>query len=391
MKTAYIDCFSGISGDMFLGAMIDAGLDIEYLKKELKKLNLKGYEITVKKTHKNHIAATKLTITVTQPQTHRHLKDINKIIDTSALDEDIKTTSKNIFQKLAQAESKIHNTDINSIHFHEVGALDSILDIVGAPIALKKLNIKKIYASPLPLGTGFIKCAHGTIPLPSPATAELLKGIPVYQTTTKGELVTPTGAAIITTITDSFTQMPNMKTETISYGAGTQEFDHPNLLRLFIGTTTDTYEQDTATIIETNIDDMNPEHYSHILEKLLNAGALDAYLTDIHMKNTRPATKLTVIATPETQNALADIIFQETTTFGIRTYDVQRKKLSAQKTKITTKYGPVTLKLGKSKDRIITISPEYKDCKKLADESNIPLKEIYDLAKRAYADKERRA
>ena len=388
MKTAYIDCFSGISGDMFLAAMIDAGLDLEYLKKELKKLNLKGYEITAKKTHKNHITATKLSITVKEPQPHRHLKDINSIIDTSALDEDIKTTSKKIFQKLAEAESKIHNKDINSIHFHEVGAVDSILDIVGAIIAQKKLNIKKIYTSPLPLGTGFIKCAHGTIPIPSPATAELLKAIPIYQTSTKGELVTPTGAAIITTITHRFTQMPQMKIEQTGYGAGTRDYDHPNLLRIFIGTEEEQYEQDTATIIETNIDDMNPEHYSHIIEKLLSAGALDAYLTGIHMKNTRPATKLTVIATQETQNNLADIIFKETTTFGIRTYNVQRKKLKAEKTQINTKYGAVTIKIGRSKDKTITISPEYKDCKKLADANNIPLKEIYDLAKKAYLDKE---
>ena len=388
MKTAYIDCFSGISGDMFLGALIDTGINLEYLKKELKKLNLTGYEISAKKTDKNHITATKLTITVKEHQPHRHLKDINSIIDASTLDEDIKTTSKNIFHKLAKAESKIHNKDINCIHFHEVGALDSILDIVGATIALKKLNITKIYTSPLPLGTGFIKCAHGTIPLPAPATAELLKGIPVYQTSTKGELVTPTGAAIITTITNRFTQMPPMKLEQTGYGAGTRDYDHPNLLRIFIGTEEEQYEQDTATIIETNIDDMNPEHYSHIIEKLLSAGALDAYLTNIHMKNTRPATKLTVIATPQTKNNLTDIIFKETTTFGIRTYPVQRKKLSAEKTIINTKYGPVTIKTGKSKDRIITISPEYKDCKKLADESNIPLKEIYDLAKKAYADKE---
>ena len=388
MKTAYIDCFSGISGDMFLAALIDAGLDLEYLKKELKKLNLTGYEITAKKTDKNHITATKLTITVKEHQPHRHLKDIEKIIDTSTLDEDIKKTSKKIFQKLAKAESKIHNKDINCIHFHEVGAVDSILDIVGAPIALEKLNIKKIYTSPLPLGTGFIKCAHGTIPLPAPATAELLKGIPVYQTSTKGELVTPTGAAIITTITTKFKEMPQMKIDKTGYGAGTQDFDHPNLLRIFIGTEEEQYEQDTATIIETNIDDMNPEHYSHIIEKLLSAGALDAYLTGIHMKNTRPATKLTVIATQETKNDLTDIIFKETTTFGIRTYQVQRKKLSAEKTQINTKYGPVTIKTGKSKDKIITISPEYKDCKKLADANNIPLKEIYDLAKKAYADKE---
>lgn len=386
MKTAYFDCFSGISGDMLLGALIDLGLNIDDLKKELKKLNISGYEITAKKQQKNHITATKLNITVKQKQNHRHLNDICRIIDESKLDSDIKESSKKIFLKLAKAESKVHNIDINSVHFHEVGATDSILDIVGTLIALKKQNIEKIYTSPLPLGTGFVKCAHGTIPIPAPATVELLKGVPIHQTATKGELVTPTGAAIITAITTQFSGMPEMQIEKIGYGAGTSDFDRPNLLRIFIGTTSETYEQDTVNIIETNIDDMNPEYYSHITEKLFTNGALDVYLTNIHMKDNRPAIKLTVIAAQETTGKLTDIIFTETTTFGIRIYRGMRKKLFTQKKQVKTRYGTITIKIGKTKDKTITISPEYKDCKKIADAHGIPLKEVYDLAKKSYDD-----
>ncbi len=385
MKTAYFDCFSGISGDMLLGALIDLGLSIDDLKKELKKLNISGYEITAKKQQKNHLTATKLNITVKQKQNHRSLSDINRINGNSALDPDIKKTSKQIFLKLAKAESKVHNIDINSVHFHEVGATDSVLDIVGTLIALKKLNIEKICTSPLPLGTGFVKCAHGTIPIPAPATVELLKGVPIHQTATKGELVTPTGAAIITAITTRFSEMPEMQIEKVGYGAGTSDFDHPNLLRIFIGTTSETYAQDTVNIIETNIDDMNPEYYSHITEKLFTNGALDVYLTNIHMKDNRPAIKLTVIAAQETTGKLTDIIFTETTTFGIRIYRGMRKKLFTEKKQVKTKYGAITIKIGKTKDKTITISPEYKDCKKIADAHDLPIKQIYELAKKTYS------
>ncbi len=385
MKIAYIDCFSGISGDMILGALIDLGLDTSDLKKELKKLNLGGWELTAKKQQKNHITATKVDIIVKQKQNHRHLNDIFRIIDESKLDSDIKESSKKIFLKLAKAESKVHNIDIDSVHFHEVGATDSILDIVGSVISLKKLNIEKICTSPLPLGTGFVKCAHGTIPIPAPATVELLKGIPVYSTDIKGELVTPTGAAIITTITARFSEMPEMQIEKIGYGAGTSDFDHPNLLRIFLGNAKENYAQDAVNIIETNIDDMNPEYYSHISEKLFASGALDVYLTNIQMKDNRPAIKLTVIAAQETTDNLTDIIFTETTTFGIRIYRGMRKKLFTEKKQVKTKYGPITIKIGKSGNKIMTISPEYKDCKKIADAHNLPIKQIYELTKKTYS------
>jgi uncharacterized protein (TIGR00299 family) protein len=235
MNIAYFDCFSGICGDMILGALINLGLDINYLKKELEKLNFSGYEIDVKKVEKNHISSSDVYITVKKDQHHRSLTDINKLIDDSSLDEDVKKTSKEIFLKLGEAESKIHNTSIDKIHFHEVGAVDSIIDIVGAVIGLKKLGVEQVFCSHLPLGNGFVRCSHGIIPIPAPATVELLKDIPVYQTDIDHEMVTPTGAAVITTVADSFGEMPLMKIKKVGYGSGKIKSEKPSLLRVFLG------------------------------------------------------------------------------------------------------------------------------------------------------------
>ncbi len=387
MEIAYFDCFSGISGDMILGSLIDLGLDIEYLKNEFKKINISGYEINVIKTKKNDISCIKVNITVKDKQKHRSLKEINALIDKSELNLEIKKKSKNIFLKLAKAESKIHNIDINNVHFHEIGAIDSILDIIGAVIGLDKLNIKKIYSSSIPVGRGFVKSAHGKLPIPAPATSELLKGIPIYSTKVEGELVTPTGAAIISSLTESFGEMPLMQIEKIGYGAGKSDFDHPNLLRIFIGESLEKYDTDTVNVIEINIDDMNPEHYEVVFEKLLKNGALDVYLTNIQMKKNRPGIKLSIISPLEITDQLTDIIFNETTTFGLRIYKTNRKKLFVEMEKVETKYGEITIKIGKTKDKIKLVSPEYEDCKKLAQENNVSLKEIYELAKLSYFSK----
>ncbi len=387
MEIAYFDCFSGISGDMILGSLIDLGLDIEYLKNEFKKINISGYEINVIKTKKNDISCIKVNITVKDKQKHRSLKEINALIDKSELNLEIKKKSKNIFLKLAKAESKIHNIDIDNVHFHEIGAIDSILDIIGAVIGLDKLNIKKIYSSSIPVGRGFVKSAHGKLPIPAPATSELLKGIPIYSTKVEGELVTPTGAAIISSLTESFGEMPLMQIEKIGYGAGKSDFDHPNLLRIFIGESLEKYDTDTVNVIEINIDDMNPEHYEVVFEKLLKNGALDVYLTNIQMKKNRPGIKLSIISPLEITDQLTDIIFNETTTFGLRIYKTNRKKLFVEMEKVETKYGEITIKIGKTKDKIKLVSPEYEDCKKLAQENNVSLKEIYELAKLSYFSK----
>jgi len=387
MKIAYFDCFSGISGDMILGSLIDLGLDIEYLKNEFKKINLSGYEINAEKIKKRDISCIKVNITVKDKQKHRSLKEINALIDKSELNQEVKKKSKDIFLKLAKAESKVHNIDIDKIHFHEIGAIDSILDIIGAVIGLDKLNLKKIYCSTIPVGRGFVKSAHGKLPIPAPATSELLKGIPTYSTKVEGELVTPTGAAIISSLTENFGEMPLMKIEKIGYGAGKSDFDHPNLLRIFVGESLENYDTDVVNVIEVNIDDMNPEYYEVVFEKLLKNGALDVYLTNIQMKKNRPGIKISIISPLEITNQLTDIIFNETTTFGLRIYKTHRKKLFVEKERVETKYGEITIKIGKTKDEIKLISPEYEDCKKLAQENNVSLKEIYELAKLSYFSK----
>lgn len=387
MEIAYFDCFSGISGDMILGSLIDLGLDIEYLKKEFKKINISGYEINAEKIKKRDISCIKVNITVKDKQKYRSLKEINALIDKSELNPEVKKKSKGIFLKLAKAESKVHNIDIDKIHFHEIGAIDSILDIIGAVIGLDNLNIKKIYSSTIPVGRGFVKTAHGKLPIPAPATSELLKGIPIYSANIKGELITPTGAAIITSLTNNFGEMPLMQIEKIGYGAGKSDFDHPNLLRIFVGESLENYDTDVVNVIEVNIDDMNPEYYEVVFEKLLKNGALDVYLTNIQMKKNRPGIKISIISPLEITNQLTDIIFNETTTFGLRIYKTQRKKLFVEKVKVKTKYGEITIKIGKIKDEIKLISPEYEDCKKLAQENNVSLKKIYELAKLSYFSK----
>ena len=381
MKTAYFDCYSGISGDMILGALIDLGLDVNYLKKELGKLNISGYEIVVKKIEKNHIAGTDVEVIVMDIQKHRSLIDIFDIIENSRLEKEIKKISKKIFRKLAEAEGKIHNIEIDKLHFHEVGAIDSIIDVVGAVIGFKRLQIENVFCSRLPLGEGFISCSHGIIPIPSPATVEILKNVPVYSANIKHEMVTPTGAAIITSIARHFGNMPVIKINCVGYGAGKTEMKHPNLLRVFLGELQNEYNFDFSTMIETNIDDLSPEVYGYLVEKLFDNGALDVFFTNIHMKKNRPGVKLSVISPMEDINNLVNIIFTETSTFGIRVYETKRMKLSSEKQKVKTKYGEVTVKIGKLKNKIMSVSPEYEDCKKIAEKHNIPLKKVYELTK----------
>lgn len=382
LRIAYFDCFSGISGDMVLAALIDAGLDVNDLKKELQRIGLKNYEIKAKKTEKNHIACTEVKIKFKEKETSRNLDNINDLIEKSSLDSKVKEQSKKVFMRLAKVEAKVHNKKISEIRFHEGGAIDSILDTVGSVIGVKQLGIEKIYCSKLRLGSGFVRCAHGMLPVPSPATAELIKGLPVYSSSVEKELVTPTGAAIITTLAKEFGGMPLMKVEKVGYGAGKAELEHPNLLRVFIGETTEAYEYDSVKLIETNIDDMNPQVYDYVIEKLLKAGALDVYLTPIYMKKNRPATKLSILADINILNEVTQIIFDETTTLGVRISEVKRKKLSKETVKVKTKYGEIKVKIGKSGKTIKNIAPEYEECKKAAIRYSVPLKNVYREAKK---------
>ncbi|MBI2657396.1 nickel pincer cofactor biosynthesis protein LarC [Candidatus Woesearchaeota archaeon] len=378
MKTAYFDCFSGISGDMIIGALIDLGLDVKFLKKGLEKLNLKGYKIETKKIVKNGITSTKFDVIEANKHHHeeRSLREINKIIDNSMLDNETKVTIKKIFQKIGAAEARIHNKSIDKIHFHEIGAIDTLIDVAGAVIGFKKLGIEKIYCSKLNTGTGFVTFSHGKWPVPAPATAELLKNVPVYHNNIEAELVTPTGAAIITTIADKFGEMPAMEVEKIGYGAGTKDLEQPNVLRIFLGEMENKGDE-TINVIETNIDNMNPEIYPYVVDKLMENGALDAYLTSIIMKKGRPAVKLTVLADIKNTDKLCNIIFDETTTLGLRIYPAQRKKLEREIKEIITKYGKIKVKISKLNGKIQNVISEYEDCAKIAKKYKIPLKKVY--------------
>ena len=377
MKIAYFDCFSGASGNMILGSLIDAGLDVKKLKSELKKLKITGYDLRIRRVKKNGISSTYLDVSVKTrcSASHRGLSDITRLITRSSLSKDVKERSVAIFTRLAKAEAKVHGTGIEKIHFHEVGAVDAIVDIVGAVIALDLLEIEKVYSSPLPLSHGFVDCAHGRLPVPAPATMELLKGIPVYETEVLGELVTPTGAAILTRLA-RFKAAPRIKVLATGYGAGYHDYKMPNLLRVLIGEQTPALK-DEVYVLETNIDDLNPQIYEYATERLFAAGALDVSLTNIVMKKSRPAVKLEVIVKEKELAAAKKIIFEETTAIGLRTSKCDREILERQITPVKTRYGTIRVKTAKASGKIVNIMPEYEDCKKAAIKYKAPLKSIY--------------
>ena len=388
MKIAYFDCFSGISGDMTVGSLLDAGLKIGTLEKELKKLGLTGYQLEVDKVVKKGISATQFKVRIKEEGVERRFKDILTIIEKSKLDEEIKKETKKIFFNIAQAESKIHRKDLDKIHFHEIGGLDSIIDITSAVIGIKTLGIEEIYSSALPVGKGFVKCAHGVIPVPAPATLELLKNIPTYSGGIESEMITPTGAGIIGTLAKSFRERPLMKIERTGYGAGEKEFTIPNLLRISIGEkilkdehSKDGYVRDEAVLIETNIDDMNPEFYDYIMERLFSQGALDAFLTPIQMKKNRPAHMLSIVVYEQNLKEILEVLFSESTTLGVRIREIKRLRLAQQNFIAETKYGKIRVKVGIFKGKIKNVAPEYEDCKKIAKQHKVPLKEVYEETK----------
>ncbi len=386
MRAAYFNCFSGISGDMVLAALVDLGWPVKELERELNKLNLSGYQVEAKKVAKQGITSTQIEIRIKEDKKERKLKDILSILDKSKLEEEIKERSRAIFIRLANAEAKIHGKNPEEIHFHELGGLDTIIDVVGAVAGMKYLGIEKVYSSPLPLGKGFVKCSHGTLPVPAPATLELLKGVPVYGSNIEAELVTPTGAAIISTLAENFGQMPPMKIENIGYGAGQRDLPIPNLLRVSLGVLKNAYEEDAVSLIQTNIDDMNPEFYEHIADRLFDEGALDVFLTPIQMKKTRPATMLSVITDEEKMERVLELIFDETTTLGVRISKVKRRKLNRESRKVVTKYGKIEVKIGKLDGIVKNISPSYEECRKIATRLNIPLKKVYQETKQTASD-----
>ncbi len=391
MTLAYFDCFSGISGDMTLGALVDAGVAIDVLRSELEKLDLPGYEITALKVMRSGISATKVHVCIEEKeQPVRHLSDIRTIIEASALSSSVKQKSILIFERLAAAEAKVHATTPDKVHFHEVGAVDAIVDIVGSVIGIELLSITTIAGSAINLGSGSIKTMHGILPVPAPATAELLKGIPSYGSSVPFELTTPTGAAILSTLGSSFGPMPRMNVDRIAYGAGGKEIENqPNVLRLMTGGPASSYNEDRSIVIETNIDDMNPQLYEHVIDKLMQQGAHDAYLTPIIMKKGRPAVLLSVLTDSGKEDIVLDTIFRETTSIGVRIQEVGRKKLSREIQIVDTTYGKIRVKVSKRGEEILTATPEYEDCRKIAEKKQAPLKTVMEEARMAFSRRDK--
>ena len=380
MKVLYLDCYSGISGDMFLGALIDAGCDMDALRSELSKLKLEGYRLKEEKSDRAGIGSTKFDVIVDEDALNRErtLEDILNIIEESALDKDIKEKASGIFRSLAEAEGRAHRKDLEDLHFHEVGDIDSIIDIVGALTALKIMNIDKVYASRINIGTdSTVQTRSGRLPVPGPAALNLLKGMPIVHSGIEAELVTPTGAALLTGLVDRFVDFPDMVLEDVGYGAGARDFkEQPNCLRVMIGESKEAYERDSVLVIEANIDDMNPVDYEHLTGRLFEEGALDVYLIPVQMKKTRPGVLLSVLAKAEDLERLSGVIFQESTSIGIRYYKAQRKKLKRTLLNVNTKYGNVRVKVSSGPDGVKRVVPEYEDYKKIADSKKIPLSQI---------------
>jgi uncharacterized protein (TIGR00299 family) protein len=396
MKLAYFDCFSGISGDMTLGALVDAGCAVEQLREGLRGLQVPGWDLTAEKVWKNGMAATYVKVLTEDQTKHRSLSAIMEILQMSRLAPAVREQAAAIFQKLGEAEARVHDVPLERIHFHEVGAVDAIVDIVGACIGFEVLGFEKFACSALNVGGGTAKMAHGVLPVPAPATANLLQGKPTYSNGVQKELVTPTGAAIVATLCDAFGPQPAMSVSAIGYGAGAADLEgRPNVLRIMVGEevgATKTAQAEACApgfdeeiaVIEANLDDMNPQIYGYFLEKALGGGALDVYTTPVQMKKNRPGTLLTVLCKPQDMNVLMSLIFAETTTFGARTYRAQRRVLPREWVNVATDYGDVRIKVSRVNGRILHVAPEYDDCRKLAVEKNVPLQKVIAEAMRNY-------
>jgi uncharacterized protein (TIGR00299 family) protein len=390
MKILYFDLIGGASGDMILAALIDAGVPAGKLAEMLAGLKLDEFELKSSSISKNGFQATKVDILVGEQPPERHLKEILEVIRNSTLPVPIQDRAIRIFENIASVEAGIHNQPVDQIHLHELGGTDTIVDITGALLALDYLKISQIYASPIPLGSGFIEGAHGQIPLPAPATLGLLKGLPVRRTEIKAELITPTGAALLAELVNEFSPPPEMKVEAIGYGAGTRDLPVPNLLRVMIGESAQTGEQirEQLSLLESNLDDLNPEIYPYVMELLFDAGALDVCLVPIQMKKNRPGTQIQILAETQKAEELRTILFKETSTLGIRQTQIDRYSLPRLVKEISTHFGPIRIKVAGEGTGYQKASPEFEDCQKYARENNIPIQQVYQEAIKAYYEQE---
>jgi uncharacterized protein (TIGR00299 family) protein len=381
MNILYLDCYAGISGDMTVGALLDLGVPLELLRTELAKLQLPqdSYELSTSRTERQHIAALKFDVAIKDLHTHRHYAGIDAMIAGSGLSGKVKETARRIFRRLAEAEALVHGVAVDAVHFHEVGAIDSIVDIVGAAICLEYLQVEQIHASALPLGSGFVETAHGRLPVPAPATAELLKGLPVHGDCGPGERVTPTGAAIVAALANGFGKQPAMMLEKTGCGAGGKDFpDCPNILRAFLGKCVERTDHDDDVIVaEANIDDSTPELLGYAMERLFEEGALEVYFTSIQMKKNRPGVMVSFLCKPQQLERLAHLLLTETSAIGLRYYRVDRIILQRQSVELQTEFGAVRFKqVFDNNGAVMRSSPEYEDCRRIAREKNIPCQEV---------------
>ncbi|HEX4949658.1 MAG TPA: nickel pincer cofactor biosynthesis protein LarC [Blastocatellia bacterium] len=412
MRILYLDCFAGISGDMTIGALLDLGLDFDYLKQELAKLGVEGYDLSLERVDRSGINAAKFDVHLAMPvhvhhhhdhdhhhhhdhtheehhsHDHRSLATIKHLIAVSALSDQVKQTATAIFERIGEAEAKIHGVDIESVHFHEVGAVDSIVDIVGACIGFEALGIEQIISSPLHVGYGTFTCAHGTYPIPGPAATEILRGVPIYANNIEGELVTPTGAAIAATLAQDFVKMPLMRIEKVGYGAGTRVYEKfPNVLRAVLGELeAEDKTPDTITVIEANLDDLNPQIFGHLMEQALAAGALDVFYTPVQMKKNRPGVLLTLLCATEMREPMMDLIFRETTTLGVRYREERRVILQREFVSVETPFGAITIKVARNQTgQVMNAAPEFADCQAAALKHQVSLREVQLAALKAYS------
>lgn len=404
MKTLYFDCFAGASGDMILGALVSLGVEPRVLNEHLALLGVAGFDVTFEMVDRSGLSATRAHVRTTEEKAHRHLKDILGIIHESRLSNTVKTRAARIFERLAEAEARVHNVAVEQIHFHEVGALDAIVDVVGAAICFELLQVERFVSSALHVGSGMVEMAHGRFPVPPPAVAELLRDAPVYSTDIAGELVTPTGAAIISTICEEFGALPAMKLVGTGYGAGGREYENfPNVLRVMLGETdgkakadevvaADAENSETSEshsrllMIETNIDDMSPQIFGYVMERALELGALDCYFTAVQMKKNRPGTLVSVLCGKSEREAITDLLFRETTTLGVRCYEVERTALARETMRVETVYGSIDVKVARLKNGDVKAMPEYEQCRESALSAGIALRIVEAAACAAFAE-----
>jgi pyridinium-3,5-bisthiocarboxylic acid mononucleotide nickel chelatase len=388
MRTLYFDCFAGASGNMILGALIGLGVDRDRLVAEIGKLGLSGYDIRFEQVDRSGISSIHVDVKVPNEHAHRHLRHIREIIDKSELGDSVKRRMIAIFTRLAEAEAKVHGIDLDEVHFHEVGAMDAIIDVAGACIGFEMLGIQRFVSSKIHTGSGFVQMEHGKFPVPPPAVSELLRNIPIYSTEIEGELITPTGAAIISTVCDSYGALPDLTVEQTGYGAGTRTYDgFPNVLRLFVGDSapvevragSDQITEDLI-VLETNLDDVSPQVLGFLMERSLELGALDCWFTPVQMKKSRPGTLVSILCRASERMTLSDLLYRETTTIGIRVREVIRESLPREVRKVSTMYGTIGVKAAYLNGETVNVMPEYDDVASAATDHGVPFNTVWEAA-----------